>query len=162
MQKKNPNWLQVDDLYCFLRVCLPSSWCFVPIAVTEELSLIGTMNGHYTVYLKTKSLPTAYMGWQGMREGRSWALLGFSLHRTMKAHLGEPALSVQEHNRWILLMAVTCGRVQARVVVWIWESKPIYCNIFFFSKYFKKDKKVCATTWQAGLWRGRRYFLHRS
>lgn len=66
--KKNPNnWLQVDDLYCFLRACLPSSWCFVPIAVREELSLIGIVNGHYTVYLRTKSIPTAYMGWQGMR-----------------------------------------------------------------------------------------------
>ena len=35
----------------------------------------------------------------------------------------------------------------------------MYCNIFFFSKYFKKDKKVCATTWQEGLLRGGIFYL---
>lgn len=86
--KKTPNWLQVDDLYCFLRACLPSSWCFVPIAITEELSLIGIVNGHYTVYLKTKSLPTAYMGWQGMRERKSWALLCFFFTQDYESTFG--------------------------------------------------------------------------
>lgn len=74
----------------------------MPIAITEELSLIGIVNGHYTVYLKTKSLPTAHKGWQGMRERKSWALfvlVFFFLHRTVKAHWGEPALSVQKYNR---------------------------------------------------------------
>lgn len=72
----------------------------MPIAIKEELSLIGIVNGHYTVYLKTKSLPTAYMGWQGMRQKKKLGFVVlFFLHSTMKAHLGEPALSVQKHNR---------------------------------------------------------------
>lgn len=63
MQKKAPTWLQVDDLHCFLRVCLPSSWCFVPMAITEELSLIDTVNEHYTVYLKAN--PPTLLIWAG-------------------------------------------------------------------------------------------------
>lgn len=41
----------------------------MPMADTEELSLIDTVNEYYTVDLKTKSPPppptppTAYMGW---------------------------------------------------------------------------------------------------
>lgn len=65
---KKTNWLQVLNLYCFLRALLPSSQSFAPVAVREKLSFIGSVNGHCPVYLKTKSLPTAHMSWQGMRE----------------------------------------------------------------------------------------------
>lgn len=115
--KKPPTWLQVDDLHCFLRVCLPSSWCFVPMAITEVLSLIDTVNEHYTIYLKTKSPPLLI--WVGREWGKEKLRLCWFFYVGLKAHLGEPALSVQKHNRWILLMDGTCGWVQARVVIWI-------------------------------------------
>lgn len=98
--KNPPTWLQVDDLHCFLRVCLPSSWCFVPMADTEELSLIDTVNEYYTVDLKTKSPPPPphpppLLIWAG-REGEKEKLrVCWFFYVGQKAHSGEPALSVQ-------------------------------------------------------------------
>lgn len=54
---KKANWLRVLDLYCFLRAFLPSRERIVPIAVTEKLSLIGSLNGHCPVYVKQSPSP---------------------------------------------------------------------------------------------------------
>lgn len=69
----------------------------MPMAITEELSLIDTVNEHYIVYLKTTP-PHCLYGLVG-NEGKK--NLGFVVffYIGLKAHLGEPALSVQKRNR---------------------------------------------------------------